>query len=115
VADDIEPSPTVNQDMMQLHVGNDRGGNERQYTGPCHVVGAVGCPEGDSGAPPSLMWSSLRDPRDRRKDLSAQGLYIPIGGELLAPAVHDAQLLPTVVVVTGVGVSSEDILQDPLG
>jgi hypothetical protein len=29
VADDVEPSPTVNQDMMQPHVGGDRGGDER--------------------------------------------------------------------------------------
>jgi hypothetical protein len=28
VADDVEPSPTVNQDMMQLHIGDDRGGDE---------------------------------------------------------------------------------------
>jgi hypothetical protein len=60
------------------------------------------------------MWSSFRDPRDRRKDLSAQGLDIPVGGELLAPAVHDVQLLTEVVVVTRVGISSENVLQDPL-
>ena len=45
VADDVEPSPTIDQHMMQLHVGDDRGGDEWQYAGPCHVVGAVGCPE----------------------------------------------------------------------
>jgi hypothetical protein len=28
MADDIEPSPTINKDMMQLHVGDDRGGDE---------------------------------------------------------------------------------------
>jgi hypothetical protein len=28
VTDDVEPSPTINQDMMQLHVGDDRGGDE---------------------------------------------------------------------------------------
>jgi hypothetical protein len=28
VADDVEPSSTINQHMMQLHVGNDRGGDE---------------------------------------------------------------------------------------
>jgi hypothetical protein len=28
VTDDVEPSPTVNQDMMQPHVGDDRGGDE---------------------------------------------------------------------------------------
>jgi hypothetical protein len=28
MADDIEPSPTINQDMMQLQVGDDRGGDE---------------------------------------------------------------------------------------
>jgi hypothetical protein len=61
------------------------------------------------------MWSSLRDPRDRRKDLSTQGLDVPVGGELPAPAVHHVQLLAVVVVVTGVGVSSENILEVPLG
>jgi hypothetical protein len=60
------------------------------------------------------MWGSLWDPRDHRKDLSAQGLDIPAGGELPAPAVHDVQLLAAVVFVTGVGVPSENILQDPL-
>jgi hypothetical protein len=114
VADDVEPSPTVDQNMMQLDVGNDRGGDERQYAGPCHVLGTVGCPEGDSGTPPPLMWSSLRDPWDRQKDLSAQGLDVPVGGELLAPAVHHVQRLAAVVVITGVGVSSENVLEDPL-
>jgi hypothetical protein len=45
VADDIEPSPTVDQDVMQLDVGGDRGSDERQYASPCHVLGAVGRPE----------------------------------------------------------------------
>jgi hypothetical protein len=35
-------------------------------TGPCHVLGAVGCPEGDSGAPPPLVWGCLWDPWGRR-------------------------------------------------
>jgi hypothetical protein len=61
------------------------------------------------------MWSSLRDPRDRQKDLSTQGLDVPVGGELPALAVHHVQLLAAVAVVTGVGVSSEDVLEDPLG
>jgi hypothetical protein len=60
------------------------------------------------------MWSSLRDPWDRRKDLSAQGLDVPARGELLAPAVHHVQLLAMVVVVTRVRVSSENVLEDPL-
>jgi hypothetical protein len=30
VADDVEPSSTIDQNMMQLDVGNDRGGDERQ-------------------------------------------------------------------------------------
>jgi hypothetical protein len=29
MADDVEPSPTVNQNMVQPHVGDDRGGDER--------------------------------------------------------------------------------------
>jgi hypothetical protein len=44
-----------------------------------------------------------------------QGLDVPAGGELPAPAVHHIQLLAVVVVVTGVGVSSEDVLEVPLG
>jgi hypothetical protein len=60
------------------------------------------------------MWSSLRDPWDHRKDLSAQGLDVPTGGELPAPAVHHVQLLAAVVVVTRVGVSSENVLENPL-
>jgi hypothetical protein len=27
VADDVEPCSTINQHMMQLHVGHDRGGD----------------------------------------------------------------------------------------
>jgi hypothetical protein len=61
------------------------------------------------------MWSSLRDPWGRRKDLSAQGLYFPTGCELPAFAVHHVQLLAAVVVITEVGVSSEDVLKDLLG
>ena len=38
-----------------------------------------------------------------------------MGGELLASTVHNVQLLAAVVVVTGVGVSSEDVLEDLLG
>jgi hypothetical protein len=60
------------------------------------------------------MWSSLRDLWDRRKDLSAQGLDVPTGGKLPALTVHYVQLLAAVVVVTGVGVSSENVLEDPL-
>jgi hypothetical protein len=60
------------------------------------------------------MWSSLRDPWDRRKDLAAQGLHVPTRGELLVVAVHHVQLLAAIVVVTGVRVSSEDVLENPL-
>jgi hypothetical protein len=28
MTDDVEASPTINQDMVQLHVGDDRGGDE---------------------------------------------------------------------------------------
>jgi hypothetical protein len=28
VADDVEPRPTINQHMMQLHIGDDNGGDE---------------------------------------------------------------------------------------
>jgi hypothetical protein len=61
------------------------------------------------------MWSSLRDPWDRRKDLSAQGLDVPMGGKLPASAVHNVQLLAAIVVITRVGVSSDDVLEDLLG
>jgi hypothetical protein len=61
------------------------------------------------------MWSSLRDPWDRRKDLAAQGLHVPTRGELPASAIHHVQLLAAVIVITGVGVSSEDVLEDSLG
>jgi hypothetical protein len=115
VPDDVEPSPAVDQNVVQLDVGNDRGDDERQYAGPCHVVGAVGCPEGDSGAPPPLVWGHLQDPWGCRQDLAVQGLHVPTGGELPAPAVHYVQLLVVVVVVTGVGASSEDVLEDLLG
>jgi hypothetical protein len=61
------------------------------------------------------MWSYPRDPSGRRQDLSVQGLDVPAGGELLAPTVHDVQLLTAVALATRVRVSSEDVLEDPLG
>jgi hypothetical protein len=61
------------------------------------------------------MWSSLRDPWGRRKDLSAQGLHVPTGSELLASAIHHVQLFAAVIFITGVRVSSEDVLKDLLG
>jgi hypothetical protein len=61
------------------------------------------------------MWGCLRDSWDRRKDLAAQGLHVRTGCELPAFAIHHVQLLAAVVVITGVGVSSEDILEDLLG
>jgi hypothetical protein len=61
------------------------------------------------------MWGHLWDPWSRRKDLAAQGLYVPAGGELSASAIHNVQPFATVVVVTGVRVSSEDVLEDLLG
>jgi hypothetical protein len=38
-----------------------------------------------------------------------------MGGELPAFAIHNVQLLAVVVVITGVRVSSEDVLEDLLG
>jgi hypothetical protein len=61
------------------------------------------------------MWDCLRDPWDRRKDLATQGLHVPTGGELLASTIHHVQLLAAVVVITRVGVSSEDVPEDLLG
>jgi hypothetical protein len=61
------------------------------------------------------MWGCLRDPWGRRKNLATQGLYVPTGGELLASAIHNVQLLATIVIITGVGVSSEDVVEDLLG
>jgi hypothetical protein len=74
MADDVEACPAVNQHMVQSHVGDDRGDDEWQYAGPCHVIGAVGRPKGDDGASPSLVGSSLRDPWSYRQGLTAQGL-----------------------------------------
>jgi hypothetical protein len=82
---------------------------------PLPCFRAVGCAKGDSGAPPPLMWGYLRDPSGRRKNLAAQGLHVPTGGELPASVMHNVQLLAVVVVITGVGVSSEDVLEDLLG
>ena len=45
----------------------------------------------------------------------AQGLHVPTRGELPASAIHNVQLLAAVIVITGVGVSSEDVLEDLLG
>ena len=45
----------------------------------------------------------------------AQGLHVPAGGEFLASVVHHVQLLVVVVIITGVRVSSEDVLEDLLG
>jgi hypothetical protein len=61
------------------------------------------------------VWGCLRDPWGRRQDLAAQGLHVPAGGELPASAVHHVQLLAAVGIITGVGVSSEDVLEDLLG
>jgi hypothetical protein len=61
------------------------------------------------------MWGCLRDPWGRRKDISAQGLHVPTGGKLPASAIHYVQLFAAVVVITRVGVSSEDVLEDLLG
>jgi hypothetical protein len=61
------------------------------------------------------MWGCLWDPWGRLKDLAAQGLHVPTGGELPASAIHHVQLLAAVVVITEVGVSSEDVLEDLLG
>ena len=44
-----------------------------------------------------------------------QGLHVPAGGELPASTVHHVQLLVTVGIITGVGVSSEDVFEDLLG
>jgi hypothetical protein len=70
MADDVEACPAVNQHMVQSHVGDDRGGDEWQYAGPCHVVEAVRCPKGDGGAPPLLIWGNLRDSWSCRQDLT---------------------------------------------
>jgi hypothetical protein len=38
-----------------------------------------------------------------------------MGGELLASTIHYVQLLAAIVVITRVGVSSDDVLEDLLG
>jgi hypothetical protein len=60
------------------------------------------------------MWGCLWDPWGRRKDLSAQGLHVPTGGKFPASAIHNVQLLVAVIVITGVGVSSKDFLENLL-
>jgi hypothetical protein len=82
---------------------------------PAKLSGQSDAPEGDGGASPSLMWGSLQDPWSCRQDLTAQGLDVPAGGEFPAPVVDDVQLLAAVAVIPGVGISSEDILEVPLG
>jgi hypothetical protein len=57
----------------------------------------------------------LWDPWGRRQDLATQGLHVPAGGEFPASVVHHVQLLAAVGIITGVGVSSEDVLEDLLG
>ena len=66
-----------------------------------HPVGlwAVRWPEKDGGVPPLVVRRRLRDPRLRRKDLSAKGLHVPPGNKLPASAVHYVQLLAMLVVV----------------
>jgi hypothetical protein len=61
------------------------------------------------------VWGHLRDPWGHRQDLATQGLHVPARGELPASAVHYVQLLAVVSIITGVGVSSEDVLEDLLG
>jgi hypothetical protein len=61
------------------------------------------------------VWGCPRDPWGRRKDLAAQGLHVPTGGEFPASTVHHVQLLVAVVIITRVGVSSKDVLGDLLG
>jgi hypothetical protein len=61
------------------------------------------------------MWGYLRDPWGRRKNLAVQGLHVPVRGELPASTIHHVQLLAAVIVITGVRVSSEDVLEDLLG
>jgi hypothetical protein len=38
-----------------------------------------------------------------------------MGGELLASAIHNVQLLAVIVVITGVGVYNEDVFENLLG
>jgi hypothetical protein len=60
------------------------------------------------------VWGCPRDPWGCRQDLAAQGLHVPAGGEFPASVVHHVQLLAAVVIITRVGVSSEDVLEDLL-
>jgi hypothetical protein len=66
----------------------------------CSATAGVGPPSGPLG---------------RQQDLAAQGLHVPAGGELPASVVHHVQLLAAVGIITGVGISSEDVLEDLLG
>jgi hypothetical protein len=109
MADDIEAGPSVDQHVMWPHVGDNRGSHERQHAGPRHIVGTVGCPKGDGGAPPLLVWSGFGDPWDRRKNFPAQGLDTPAGDELPASVVHYIQLFASVVIIAGVRISGENV------
>jgi hypothetical protein len=44
-----------------------------------------------------------------------QGLHVPAGGEFPASVVHHVQLIVAVFIITGVGVSIEDVFEDLLG
>jgi hypothetical protein len=65
----------------------------------CSATAGVGLPSGPLG---------------RRQDLAEQGLHVPVGGELPASVVHHIQLLAAVGIIIGVGISSEDVLEDLL-
>jgi hypothetical protein len=60
------------------------------------------------------VWGCLQDPWGRRQDLAVQGLHVPAGGKFPASAVYYVHLLVAVGIITGVGVSSEDVLEDLL-
>jgi hypothetical protein len=97
--------------MVEADVGDGGCRDERQHTSARHVLRAVRWPKGDGGVLPPLVVRRLRRPRLRRENLSAKGLDVPPGEELLTATVHDVQLL-VALVTTGLGVG---LVEETLG
>jgi len=79
------------------------------------AVGESDGPKGDGGVPPHVVRRRFRDPRLRRKDLSAKGLHVPPGDKLPASAVHYVLLLAALLVVRVGVVAAVNALQLPSG
>jgi hypothetical protein len=103
IADDTEARTSIDQHVVEADVGDGGRLDEWQHTSARHVLWAVKWPEGDGGVLPPPVGRRLRRPRRHREDLSAKGLDVSVGDELRTAAVHDVQLLATLVSI-GLGV-----------